>query len=491
MLFNSGEYLLFVPVVLLVFYLIPSKDRIKWLLLCSYYFYMCWNVKFLLLLIISTGSTYATGLLIDKINNKDKSVRCKKVIVSLCIIFNLGILIFFKYTNFILQNINRVGDFFNIGNQIPMLDILLPVGISFYTFQAVGYICDVYNGKIKAERDFVKYALFVSFFPQVCAGPIERAPSMLRQYDNMSQVGVTWDVFKTRMMKGGTLILWGYFQKLVIADRAAILVDTVYTQYTAYSAVDIIFATVIYGVQIYCDFDGYSNIARGSAELLGIHLMENFKRPYLATSIKQFWARWHISLTSWFTDYLYIPLGGNRKGNARKYLNILIVFAVSGLWHGASWHYMAWGMIHGFFLVIYNMCHRKKQNTCRQCRGGTRFLQAVITFLMVDFAWLFFRAQNFRTALAMIKKIIFSFDCYLTFPNEIFSHAELQILLMAIALLVLLDFLHEKNIFVMKKILEQERWFSILIVAICVYGILIFGVYGGTYDVSKFIYFQF
>lgn len=491
MLFNSGAYLLFFPVVMLFFYLLPSKDRKKWLLLCSYFFYSCWNIKFLLLLILSTISTFLTGIILEKCRNSEKSNRYKKIVLFFCVALNISLLVVFKYSNFIIQNVNRVTSIIGGVSEISYVSIMLPVGISFYTFQAVGYICDVYREKIRAERDIVTYSLFVSFFPQVCAGPIERASNMLKQYNNIINIDVTWLLFKERLEKGIPLILLGCFEKIVIADRASILVDAVYGEFSSYSAIDIIFATIIYGIQIYCDFDGYSNIAIGSAALVGIDLMENFKRPYLATNIKDFWSRWHISLTSWFTDYLYIPLGGNRKGEIRKYLNIFIVFAVSGLWHGASWNFMVWGMIHGFLLVLYNIFHKKGKEKQVELKCGTRILKAIITFLFADFAWLFFRAPNLSSAIEMIKKIVFSFDCYLSFPNEIFSYAEMCVLLASVLLLFVVDILHENNVCVMKKIFRQEMWFYILVMVIIIMTLFTFGVYGGTYDVSKFIYFQF
>ena len=487
MLLNSASYLVFLPVVIFIFYMLPAKDRRAWLLVSSYYFYICWNPKFLILLLISTVTTYVCGIYLEK----KADITYRKKVIAVCIIINITILVVFKYSDFVIANINSILDLFKLNTHIPTLDLLLPVGISFYTFQVIGYIIDIYRGKIKAERNFCQYALFVSFFPQICAGPIERAGNMLHQFQNIIYEKVTYSVFAERLKKGSAFIIWGFFQKLVIADRAAILINAVFDNYEVYSSVDIIFAMLLYGVQIYCDFDGYTNIARGSATLLGIELMPNFRQPYLAVNIKDFWGRWHNSLTKWFTDYLYIPLGGNRKGEFRKYINIFIVFSVSGLWHGASWHFMLWGAMHGVFLVIYNLFHRKKSIKKRDMLFSSRIYHMAVTFLFVDFAWFFFRVPDLQTAVDMLKRMTMSFSFYLSFPNEIFSHGNMIILIFAIILLILIDILHEKNVFVMESVFRQQAWFYLLVTAASVLFILIFGVFGGGYDVSNFIYSQF
>ncbi len=481
MLFNSTSYLLFLLIVMLVFYILPCRDRRLWLLLCSYYFYMCWNPIYLILLFFSTISTFACGLLLEHnfIKANSKSVIYKKIVITFCIIVNIGILLFFKYSNFIIINLNRVIAFMKLDTQLSMLDLLLPVGISFYTFQVIGYIIDVYREKICAEHNFVQYALFVSFFPQICAGPIERSSNMLHQFEKLNRETTTYSAFVLRVQESLPLILWGFFEKIVIADRATIIVDAVFNNYTGYSSLDIIFATILYGIQIYCDFDGYSNIARGSAALLGIKLMTNFKQPYLAVNIKDFWSRWHISLTTWFTDYLYIPLGGNRKGECRKYINTLIVFAVSGLWHGASWHYMVWGAMHGIFLIIYNFVHKRLPSSEATLLFSSRLWRALITFILADFAWLFFRAQSFRTALGMIEMTITSFSCHLSFPNELLSQGNMIILIVSVLFLFLIDILHEKSIFIMNKIFKQQAWFYLCTIACSIFFLLVFGVFGG------------
>ena len=338
MLFNSFQYLIFLPVVILIYYVIPKKVSYLWLLVASYFFYMCWNAVYALLLLSSTLVTYFCGLLVERAGSKSQ----KKIVVAISLILNLGILFYFKYSNFLTGLIMAAGQKMNIRIIIPQTDVLLPVGISFYTFQALGYTIDVYRNEIPAESNFFRYALFVSFFPQLVAGPIERSGNLLSQLRERKPFD--YDNFR----EGILLILWGLFLKMVLADRIAIFVDKVYGRWNVFQGWYLIIATLLFGIQIYCDFYGYSTIAAGSAKMLGIRLMENFDAPYLSTSVGQFWRRWHISLTSWFKDYLYIPLGGSRKGKWRKNLNRMIVFLVSGLWHGANLTFLVWGGLTGF-----------------------------------------------------------------------------------------------------------------------------------------------
>lgn len=322
--------------------------RYIWLLCASYYFYMSWNPKYALLIAFSTVVTYLSGLLIGIINENNgdsssqlqKSVRLKKWVVAGSFTVNLAILFFFKYFDFALSNVNRILTAVGISMIEKPFDVLLPVGISFYTFQALSYTMDVYRGDVRAERNILKYALFVSFFPQLVAGPIEQSKNLLSQVEKAHTFQL-WNY--NRIANGAVIMLWGYFQKMVIADRVALLVDTVYDKYWLYGSTALILASVLFAVQIYCDFASYSSIAIGAAEIMGFSLMENFDTPYFSRSVKEFWRRWHISLSSWFRDYLYIPLGGNRKGKVRKYINTMVVFLTSGLWHGASWNFVVWG----------------------------------------------------------------------------------------------------------------------------------------------------
>lgn len=310
---------------------------------------MSWQPKYALLIALSTIITYASGILIEQYR-KQKKPTAMKLCVAGSLISNLGILCLFKYGNFILANLTAFASTLGITVADRHLDLLLPVGISFYTFQALSYTIDVYRGDtddgIRTEKNILKYALFVSFFPQLVAGPIERSKNLLRQIQNIEYIPV-WNFDRVR--DGFFLMIWGLFQKLVIADRASLLVNNVVNHYQKYGFIELLIAMILFAFQIYCDFGGYTNIARGAAQVMGFSLTNNFRQPYLAVNIKDFWRRWHISLTSWFTDYLYIPLGGNRKGTLRKYLNVFIVFSISGLWHGASWNFVVWGVLHGIF----------------------------------------------------------------------------------------------------------------------------------------------
>lgn len=340
MLFNSMHFLLFFPIVTFIYFFIPHKFRYIWLLITSYYFYMSWNPKYALLIGISTIITYLSGILIEKSNkitDKQKSKFFKKLWVFLSLFINLSILFLFKYCNFFTYTLTKIFSLINITIKVPSFDFILPVGISFYTFQALSYTIDVYRGNIKFEKNLGKYALFVSFFPQLVAGPIEKSKDLLNQFNEKH-------IFDYNRVKNGlVLMLWGFFQKVFISDRLAILVDTVFNNPSNYKGLEIIVASVFFAIQIYCDFSSYSNIARGAAEVMGFDLSLNFKQPYFSKSIQEFWRRWHITLGAWFKDYLYIPLGGNKCSKWRRYFNNMVVFLISGLWHGAAINFIIWG----------------------------------------------------------------------------------------------------------------------------------------------------
>lgn len=324
MVFNSYSFLIFFPIVVLILFLFPRKLQHIWLLVASYYFYMNWDARYVLLLLFSTAVTYLSGIVMDRVRTDGQ----RKAAVAISFVLNIGVLFFFKYFNFAVDSVNIVLRYIGVAIPKPDFNLLLPIGISFYTFQALSYTMDVYRRDITAEWNFFRYALFVSFFPQLVAGPIERSKNLLGQVNQPHQFDYD------KMREGLLIMLWGFFLKLVVADRVAIFVNTVYGDYAQYGGVYIIVASVLFAVQIYCDFAGYSTIAIGAAEIMGFQLMENFDCPYFSLSISEFWRRWHISLSSWFRDYLYIPLGGNRRGKFIKYRNLMIVFLVSGLWHG-------------------------------------------------------------------------------------------------------------------------------------------------------------
>lgn len=494
MLFNSGQFLIFFPIVVVLFFVLPNKIRPYWLLAASYYFYMCWNAQYALLILTSTIVTYFSGLLLQKAKENEVSTCRKNWIVAGSFIINLGILGYFKYFNFLIDTIGQILALAGVKLNVPQFDILLPVGISFYTFQALSYTMDVYRDEIYAEKNFFKYALFVSFFPQLVAGPIERSKNLLKQLDGSQKFDFE------RVRDGFLLILWGYFLKVVLADRIAIFVDSVYGDPVAFGGWYIVLATALFGIQIYCDFYGYSVIAMGGARILGIELMENFDAPYLATSVADFWRRWHISLTSWFKDYLYIPLGGSRKGTARKYINKMIVFLVSGLWHGASLSFVVWGGINGLYQVIGEVL-KPIRDKCVELFGldresiGHRLLHIVVTFCLVDFAWLFFRAGTMTDAMIILKQMFTIHNPWVLIDGSIYDCGlnikSFWLMIISIGILLFADICKNKNVAIREVICKQNLWcrYLILILAIC--AILTFGVWGSGYDAAGFIYFQF
>lgn len=497
MLFNSVDFLIFFPLVTLIYFIIPHKIRYLWLLVCSYYFYMCWNAQYALLLFASTFITWASGLGIAHAAKKeadDPTRQRSKGIVAISLILNLSLLFFFKYANFTIDNLNAVFSKIGITFQVPTLDLLLPVGISFYIFQALSYTIDVYRGDVPVERNLLRYMLFVSFFPQLVAGPIERSSRLVTQlYEKHT---FSFD----RMVRGLMLMLWGYFQKVVVADRICVLVDQVFNYSTYYSGFTVLVGVLFFAVQIYCDFSGYSIIAVGAAQVMGFELMDNFSQPYLATSIADFWRRWHISLTTWFRDYLYIPLGGNRKGKWKKYRNIMIVFLSSGLWHGANWTYVIWGGLNGLYQVIGAQTKNlrlkcKKALHIRDNTASGKLLSMVVTFLLVDFSWIFFRAATLEDAVTILKQMFSSFNPWVLFDGTLYtlglSQIDFWVGVLSIMIIFLVDSLHERKVHIREWILEQNLVFRWVIYFAAIFTILIFGFYGPNYDAAQFIYFQF
>lgn len=478
MLFNSIHFLVFFPVVVLIYLIVPKKLRTLWLLVASYYFYMSWNPRYAVLIALSTVTTYAAGLLMDRAKGKNQ----KKACVAGSLLLNLGILFFYKYFDFALENVNHILAAFHMTAVERSFDVLLPVGISFYTFQALGYTVDVYRGEIPAEKSLIRYALFVSFFPQLVAGPIERSENLLRQVDSIEKKKL-WNL--TRIRNGFLLMMWGFFQKLMIADRAAIAVNAVYNQYQAFGGGEIVLATVLFAFQIYCDFDGYTNIARGAARVCGFELMKNFRQPYFAKNIADFWRRWHISLSSWFRDYLYIPLGGSRVSPLRNWLNLMITFLVSGAWHGASWHFIFWGGLHGAYQII----GKWKKKLCGEMHLP-KGIQMAVTFCLADFAWMLFRVNSLGDFRGMLK-IVWEQPYVKDLPAMNLTMQEWVLLIVSLLVLLAVDILQEKKISVLKLVIDRPAVVRILIYTLGIGCILVCGVYGVDYDASQFLYFQF
>lgn len=495
MLFNSAQFLIFFPLVVLLYFVCPDKLKNYLLLIASYYFYMCWNAEYALLILTTTILTFLSGLVIEKVRNSDHENRSKaKLAVAASFVLNIGILFYFKYTNFALGLLGGLLGRIGISFTVPFFDIILPVGISFYTFQALSYTMDVYRGDIYAESNFFKYALFVSFFPQLVAGPIERSKNLLKQ---LKPHKFDFDNFR----EGFLLMLWGYFLKLVLADRIAIFVDAVYGDYETYAGMYIVVATMLFAVQIYCDFAGYSVIAMGAAQILGIRLMENFNAPYLSTTVAEFWRKWHISLTSWFRDYLYIPLGGSRKGKLRKYINVMIVFLVSGLWHGANLSFVLWGGLNGLYQVIGSVLEPvrfrlRKILGVRTENIGYKVCGAIVTFIFVDFAWLFFRADSMTAARHIVHNMITVRNPWVLFDHSSLYQCGLDeknfsLMLIAIFILFVVDLCKKKGIVIRKVIMEQDYWVKWIVIPVIICFILVFGIWGPGYNEANFIYFQF
>ncbi|MBZ0166614.1 MAG: MBOAT family protein, partial [Candidatus Omnitrophica bacterium] len=393
MLFNSIEFLIYFVLVTTVYFAVPNRWKWLYLLLASYYFYMCWQPKYIVLILISTVIDYWAGRRMGDL--EDKKRRRKYLLLSLAA--NLGLLFSFKYFNFFGDSFNAVLTALNSSYLVPHLTVLLPVGISFYTFQTLSYSIDVYYGQQKPQRHFGRFALFVAFFPQLVAGPIERSRHLLPQFN--SPKGFDY----ARVTDGLKLMLWGLFKKAVIADRVAVFVVAVYDHPQDYTGWPLILATVFFAFQIYCDFSGYSDIAIGSSKVLGIDLMDNFNRPYFSKSVAEFWKRWHISLSTWFRDYVYIPMGGSRVPRARLYFNLLFVFVVSGLWHGANWTFVIWGALNGFYLLFSIFSETFRARWCALIGLDRRpllhkYVKVAITFGLINFAWIYFRANTLADA---------------------------------------------------------------------------------------------
>ena len=427
MLFNSIEFAIFLPVVFALYWLLPDKYRNLLLLTASCIFYMSWNAAYILLMGSCILISYTAGILIDKRPQR------KKLIFGIAAVLSFLLLGYFKYYNFLIDTLHNISLMLGGGPVDLMKDILLPVGISFYTFQSVGYVADVSRGKVKAEKNLLDYAAFVSFFPQLVAGPIERTQNLLPQIKAAKVF--TYE----KAAYGAKLMLWGFYKKLVIADVLGAYVDRIYGNITASKGLDLIIAIIFHTIQIYCDFSGYSDIARGSAKLLGIDLMVNFRSPFFASSVSDFWRRWHISLTTWFKDYVYIPLGGNRKGMFRKDLNLMITFFLSGLWHGSAWHFVMWGCVNGFAQVIESW-FKKPIEKIREKKAGrifcTLYADAVFAAALV-----FFRAQNVKEGLYAFKH---SFDGFLSgswFNNGILLWPlPFAVILFSIAVMLVYDY---------------------------------------------------
>ena len=487
MLFNSLHFLIFFPIVTLVYYLLPHQFRWVLLLAASYYFYMVWSPIYAVLIVGSTLVDYIAAIQMSKTNRGG----VRKLYLFSSLIANLGILFIFKYYGFFIDTINAF-----TANNFDVIYLLLPMGISFYTFQTLSYTIDVYRKQREPEYHLGYFALYVTFFPQLVAGPIERSDRLIPQLRKEQ----TFDYART--VEGLQRMVWGFFKKVVIADNLAVAVNRVYGNVEEMSGLTLLIATGFFAYQIYCDFSGYSDIAIGSAKILGIDLMENFKRPYFSTSIKEFWSRWHISLSTWFRDYVYIPLGGSKKGSVRTYVNVSIVFLISGLWHGASWMFVIWGAIHGLYQLYEKATYNIRAQLWKYSRlDGTWIQWGVkwfVTMGVVLLSWVFFRSNNFTDAVYILEVIIsdvLSLDILSQLNNSIsertlnigFGPLELFIVISSILFLETFQFIDEKyglNYFDFMNRNKVVRWAKY-------YFIVLIIMYFGYFNQIEFLYFQF
>lgn len=488
MLFNSLEFAFFFPIVTALFFLLPHRYRWLLLLLASCFFYMFFKPVYILILVFTIVIDYFAGLWIGKEQDKNK----RKTYLVLSILANVGVLVVFKYYNFLAENINLAVTAFHNHSQIPLLSILLPIGLSFHTFQAMSYTIEVYRGKQQPERHFGIYALYVMFYPQLVAGPIERPQNIMHQFHEQKY-------FSYQNARSGLLLMaWGLFKKVVIADRLGLFVNQVYGNVDDYTGIPLILATIAFAFQIFCDFSGYSDIAIGSARVMGFHLMSNFDRPYMSSQLNEFWSRWHISLSTWFRDYVYIPLGGNRVSRIKRYRNLFIVFLLSGVWHGANWTFVLWGVLHGVYLIFEQEAYSQFPNW--KTSSGTRILllRRFFLFAFVCFAWIFFRAPSMHDATYVVSNLFRNIPDQI---NSILTNEHLRRLhllylsqpfsefIIAIGAVLLLISIHyaQKNQAFDEWVLSKKPFFRWSFYYLLVGSFVLFGVFNR----SGFIYFQF
>lgn len=470
MLFNSLAFLAFFPIVIFIYWLLPARGKWRnlFLLLASYYFYMNWEPAYALLILFSSVTTWGCGLLIER-SAPDK----RKLPLTLCLVVNFLILFLFKYANFFNDSLRDLFANFHIAINLPSFRLLLPVGISFYTFQAVGYTIDVYRGTIKAERNLPTYMLFVSFFPQLVAGPIERAKNLLPQFHEPHRFE------GNQVIAGLKLMLWGYFLKLCVAQNVSTYVDAVFNELPMHNGNSVLLASLFFTFQIFSDFGGYSLIAIGVARCMGFRLMQNFRQPYLSGSIRDFWRNWHISLSSWFADYLYIPMGGSRCSTLLHQRNLFVTFLVSGLWHGANWTFVVWGAYHGLLMVLHSLWRsvvKIPANKLKTC------FDMLLTFVLVVIGWIFFRANTISDAFLALHKIVAE-------RGMLFNGAGKPAIFMGVLMILLLMAKEVRDKYGLKlPFLDRPTLTNDIIKSIVVLLIILLC---ASFDGGQFIYFQF
>jgi D-alanyl-lipoteichoic acid acyltransferase DltB (MBOAT superfamily) len=487
MFFNSIPFAIFLPVVFILYWFVTKNSmqlQNRFLLLASYFFYSCWDWRFLFLLVFSTFLDFATGLKIYK----TETIKAKKVWLAISVIINLGFLGFFKYYNFFTESFAALLQSAGFKPHFETLKIILPVGISFYTFHGLSYVFDIYNGKIKPTSNWINYSLFVSFFPLLVAGPIERATHLLPQIENQRKFDYS------KAVDGLRQILWGLFKKIVIADNCAEFANMIFNNSADYSGTTLLLGALLFTFQIYCDFSGYSDIALGTARVLGFELLRNFAFPYFSRDVAEFWRRWHISLSSWFKDYLYIPLGGSKGGTWKKVRNTFIIFLVSGFWHGANWTFIAWGFLNALYIMPLILSNKNRDNIDIVAKGktfpsGRDFGRIAITFTLTVFAWIFFRAESITHAfnyIGNLTKGLFVKSAYLQTLNFISSKVGFVLPALLISF-VAIEWIGREHKYAIEnvgmKYPKLIRW--------SFYYALVIAIFLFTGKEAQFIYFQF
>jgi alginate O-acetyltransferase complex protein AlgI len=479
MLFNSFQFLIFFPVVTLIYFLLPHRFRWLHLLIASCIFYMAFIPIYIIILFFTIIIDYIAGIAIE---NAQGSKR--KVFLMLSIFANVGVLAFFKYFNFFSENVNALLTFLHCTvYAVPLLSIILPIGLSFHTFQAMSYTIEVYRGHQRAERHFGIYALYVMFYPQLVAGPIERPQNLLHQFKEEHTFS------SQNLLDGLRLMLWGFFKKLVIADRLALYVNVVYNRPDEFHYLNLILATLFFTIQIYCDFSGYSDIAIGTARAMGFDLMINFNRPYFSKNIQEFWKRWHISLSTWFRDYVYISLGGNRAGIKRVYFNTAVVFLLSGFWHGANWTFIIWGGLHTIYILAY-MAIKRYGKWKLPDSIIIDFMGWFLTFILVSFAWIFFRANTVQDAFTIIKHIFILYHkepYQVVVVNALDQFKVVRFTLFIGALMTIFMFISERLFSVYMNNLNKKPLWDVAYFTVVLIVVVLLGVFHN----NSFIYFQF
>lgn len=497
MTFNSLHFLIFLPVVIILYFIVPHKFRWLVLLIASYYAYMSWNPWLVFLILATTVVSYTAGILMPKTNN----LKVKKLLLVITIIVCLGILIFFKYFNFLLGSVISFLNLFSMNIHSVALDIILPIGISFYTFQTLSYVIDVYRGKFAPEKHFGYFALYVSFFPQLVAGPIERPENLL------PQLKVEHKLNKEDLLAGLQLLAVGFFRKCVVADFCGVFVNNVFADLESANTLSLIAAGALFMVQLYCDFGGYSEIAAGSARMMGIKLSKNFDRPFSELTLSKSMRRWHMTLTSWFLDYVYIPLGGNRKGKFRQIINVFIVYMLCGLWHGANWTFVLWGLFAGLIMVIEGLIKNPVRNFAKKHninyhRPWINVIRRTLVFSLLIFSAFLFRAQNISQIGVIYSRIFTSFGFGLDYFNAALSSLGMKVIdILEIALILgvmykLYDLAYDDSFIVVNEngqmAINKNKYFKNIIICLMVVAVALgWFMLISKEAVSQFVYFQF